>query len=102
MIDTTVDQLCLYKERYGLVRKGAPQRPAVGTFDVCLTRPKACPTDIVRPHAAKLMIDSCQSILQIYGLVRIGYYSGARKFDSSRKNADWFTRALCTDHVYAT
>ena len=52
------------KTRYGPVRigslfeNGAPQRQAVGTFDVCLARPKVCPTDIVRPHAAQLMIDT--------------------------------------------
>ena len=52
------------KTKYGLVRlgplfeNGAPQRQAVGTFDVCLARPKVCPTDIVRPHAAQLMIDT--------------------------------------------
>ena len=52
------------KTKYGLVRigplleKGARQRQAVGTFDVCLARPKVCPTDIVRPHAAQLMIDT--------------------------------------------
>ena len=52
------------KTKYGLVRigplfeNGAPQRQAVGTFDVCLVRPKVCPTDIVRPHAARLMIDT--------------------------------------------
>ena len=34
-----------------------PQRHAVGTFDVCLARPKNCPTDIVRTHAAQFMID---------------------------------------------
>ena len=33
------------------------QRHAVGTFDVCLARPKNCPVYIVRPHAAQLMID---------------------------------------------
>ena len=38
--------------------KCAPQRQAVGTFDVCLARPKVCPTDIVLPHAAQLMIDT--------------------------------------------
>ena len=42
------------KTKYGLVRigplfeNGAPQRQAVGTFDVCLAQPKVCPTDIVR------------------------------------------------------
>ena len=40
-----------------LSENGLPQRHAVGTFDVCLARPKNCPTDIVRPHAAQLMID---------------------------------------------
>ena len=53
--------------KYGLVRidhlfeNGASQRLAVGTFDVCLARlarPKVCPTDIVRPHSAQLMIDA--------------------------------------------
>ena len=34
----------------------APQRQAVGTFDLCLARPKVCPTDMVRPHAPQLMI----------------------------------------------
>ena len=40
--------------KYGLVRigplfeNGAPQRQAIGTFDVCL----------VRPHAAQLVIDT--------------------------------------------
>ena len=34
------------------------KRQAVGTFDVCLFRQKVCPTDIVRPHAAQLMIDT--------------------------------------------
>ena len=41
-----------------LSENGLPQRHAVGTFDVCLARPKNCPTDIVRPHAAQLMIDT--------------------------------------------
>ena len=40
-----------------LSENGLPQRHAVGTFDVCLARPKNCPADIVRPHAAQLMID---------------------------------------------
>ena len=40
-----------------LSENGLPQRHAVGTFDVCLARPKNCPTDIARPHAAQLMID---------------------------------------------
>ena len=40
-----------------------------------------CPTDIVRPHAAQLMIDTlCQSILQnMDGLVRI-YWPFVRQF----------------------
>ena len=52
------------KTKYGpvqigpLFKNGTPQRQAVGTFDVCLARPKVCPTDIVRPHAAQLMIDT--------------------------------------------
>ena len=52
------------KTKYGQVRigplseNGAPQRQAVGTFDVCLARPEVCPADIVRPHAAQLMIDT--------------------------------------------
>ena len=52
------------KTKYDLVRIGplvknsAPQRQAVGTFDVCLARPKVCFTDIVRPHVAQLMIDT--------------------------------------------
>ena len=52
------------KTKYSLVWIGplfdnrAPQRQAVGTFDVCLTRPKVCPTDTVRPHSAQLMIDT--------------------------------------------
>ena len=37
-----------------LFENGAPLRQAVGTFDVCLARPKVCATDIVRPHAAQL------------------------------------------------
>ena len=41
-----------------LSENGLPQRHAVGTFDVCLVRPKVCPTDIVRPHAAQLMVDT--------------------------------------------
>ena len=41
-----------------LFENGAPQRHAVGTFDVRLARPKVSPTDIVRPHAAQLMIDT--------------------------------------------
>ena len=51
------------KTKYVLVRirplleNGAPQRQAVGTFDVCLAQAKVCPTDIVRSHAAQLMID---------------------------------------------
>ena len=40
-----------------LSENGLPQRHAVGTFDVCLARPKNCPNDIVRTHAAQLMID---------------------------------------------
>ena len=34
------------------VREQRASEEAVGTFDVCLARPKVCPTDIVRPHAA--------------------------------------------------
>ena len=41
-----------------LFANGALQRQAVGTFDVCLARQKVRPTDIVRPHAAQLMIDT--------------------------------------------
>ena len=52
------------------------QRQAVGTFDVCLARQKDCPSDIVRPHAAQLMIDTTVEQFypckQKYGLVRIG------------------------------
>ena len=51
-----------YDKGQSTLISGAPQRQAVGTFDVCLARPKVCPTDIVRPHAAQLMIDT--SILQ--------------------------------------
>ena len=40
-----------------LSENGLSQRHAVGTFDVCLARPKTCPADIVRPHAAQLVID---------------------------------------------
>ena len=40
-----------------LSENGLPQRHTVGTFDVCLARPKNCPAYIVRPHAAQLMID---------------------------------------------
>ena len=32
-------------------------KQAFGTFDVCLGRPKDCPTDIVRPLAAQLVVD---------------------------------------------
>ena len=47
--------LFLFYELAGqfLFENGAPQRQAVGTFDVCLARSKVCPTDIVRPHAAQ-------------------------------------------------
>ena len=51
------------KTKYGLVQigplfeNGAPQRQAVGTFDVCLARPKVCPTAIVRPHVLQNMAD---------------------------------------------
>ena len=54
----------IHETKCGLVRigplfvNGAPQRQAVGTFDDCLARPKVCPTDIVRPHVAQLMIDT--------------------------------------------
>ena len=41
-----------------LSENGLPQRHAVGTFDVCLARPKNWSAYIVRPHAAQLiMID---------------------------------------------
>ena len=41
-----------------LSENGLPQKHArVGTFDVCLARPKNCSADIVRPHAAQLLID---------------------------------------------
>ena len=40
-----------------LPENGLPQRHTVGTFDVCLARPKNCPAGSVRPHAAQLMID---------------------------------------------
>ena len=47
------------KTQYGpLFENGVPRRQAVGTFDVCLARPKVSPTDIVRPHAAQLMMDT--------------------------------------------
>ena len=54
--------ICVAKPRFmndvsTLSEDGLPQRPPVGTFDVCLARPKVCPTDIVRPHAARLMVD---------------------------------------------
>ena len=39
-----------------LSENGLPQRHVVGTFDVCLARPKKCPADIVRAHAAQLSI----------------------------------------------
>ena len=45
-----------------LSKNSAPQRQAMGRFDVCLAGPKVCPTDIVRPHAAQQHIT--QSILQ--------------------------------------
>ena len=35
-----------------------PANAHIRTFDVCLAWPKVCPTDIVRPHAAWLMIDT--------------------------------------------
>ena len=55
--------LCVAKARVmidvsTLSENGLPQRHAVGTFDVCLARPKNCPTDTVRPHATQLMIDT--------------------------------------------
>ena len=61
MIDTSVNQFC---KLYGLVQigpvfeNGTPQKQAVGTFDVCLARPKVCATDILRLHVARLMIDT--------------------------------------------
>ena len=54
-----------------MFENGAPQRQAVGTFDVCLARPKVCPTDI-RPHSAQLMIDTSVNQFAKYGQVRIG------------------------------
>ena len=48
---------CVMVDVSTLSENGLPQRHAVGTFDVCLARPKYCPTDIVRPYAAQLMID---------------------------------------------
>ena len=60
-----------------LSENGMPQKQAVGTLDVCLARPKVCPTDIiVRPHTAQHMINTTvdQFCLrkQKYGLVWIG------------------------------
>ena len=57
-----------------LSENGVPQRQAIGTFDVCLARPKGGPT--VRSHVAQVIIDStCRSFLpnvnKKYGLVRI-------------------------------
>ena len=53
-----------------LFENGAPQRQAVGTFDVCLARPNVCSTDIVRPHAAQLMIDTSVNIMSTCVCVR--------------------------------
>ena len=47
-------------------------KQAFGTFDVCLARPKDCPTDIVRPLAAQLVVDWTVDQFCLYGLVRIG------------------------------
>ena len=47
----------------------------VGTFDVCVARPKVCPTDIVRPHSAQLMIDTSvnQNMAHSYCIPLITY-----------------------------
>ena len=76
---------CLAREKYVIFvytrHNFVRQRPTltVGTFDVCLARPTVCPTDIVRPHATQLMIDSTvDQFLPVckynYGLVRIVSY----------------------------
>ena len=57
------ENICVAKARVRIAvstlsENGLPQRQAVGTFDVCLAQSKVCPTDIVRPHAAQLMIDT--------------------------------------------
>ena len=63
--------------RYNFVRERSTL--TVGTFDVCLARPKDCLTNIVRPHATQLMTDSTVDQLLLvckynYGLVRITSY----------------------------
>ena len=35
-----------------------PRMACLGIFDVCLAQLKDCPTDIVHPYAAQLMIDT--------------------------------------------
>ena len=54
------------------VRERRASEPGRRNLDVCLARPKVCPTDIVRPHSAQLMI-----------------YTSANQFCIIWSSADW-------------
>ena len=53
---------------FSLSKNGVPQRQPIGTFDVCLTRPKLCPTDI------NLWLTHLSINFAKYGQVRIGSF----------------------------